>query len=219
MSSEIVRLYKFYPLEKAKINLKSRRLKLSRIIELNDPFEFEPFILANAGDRKFWGDLKNAVSDTIGLVSFCDSWNNPVLWSHYAENHTGLCLGFDIRRPLAEKVRYFRNRRRLQSVKSFVENQDFPAMQYSLTAKFASWEYEREHRIFSRLSEAEVEGDMYFEPFSDDVKLKSVIIGVRAEITSQAIRDIVGQNVEVVTARKAFRSFGICEQRDARFKK
>jgi hypothetical protein len=34
------------------------------------------------------------------------SWENPVLWSHYAEGHKGVCLGFDVKEELLEEVKY-----------------------------------------------------------------------------------------------------------------
>ena len=31
-----------------------------------------------------------------GLLCFSRHWYSPALWAHYADNHKGMCLGFDI---------------------------------------------------------------------------------------------------------------------------
>ncbi len=207
-------LYKFYRLETALKNLESKRLKLSLITELNDPFEFEPYSFSNKQERMLWSKCREKISSMIGLMSFCEVWNNPLLWSHYADNHKGLCLGFEVDSSLSEKVRYFRYRSPLDSIQSFIVKRDKQAMRHALTAKFSHWKYEREQRVFSSLDEAVLSDGMYFEPFSDSIKLVSVFIGVRASISSEEIRKFVSPNVKIVTARQAFRSFLICKQKD-----
>ena len=60
---------------------------------MNDPFEL-------SGSR--WSDpqvdsiLSDHASATIGALCFSTNWSNPLLGSHYAEKHNGICLGFDI---------------------------------------------------------------------------------------------------------------------------
>lgn len=31
----------------------------------------------------------------VGICCFSDTWNIPVMWSHYARNHTGICLRYE----------------------------------------------------------------------------------------------------------------------------
>lgn len=31
----------------------------------------------------------------VGVCCFSDTWNIPVMWSHYARNHTGICLRYE----------------------------------------------------------------------------------------------------------------------------
>ena len=146
-------LYKFYPLKTALLNIKSKKLKLSLISELNDPFEFEPYSFSSKDERMLWGRCREKISSMFGLISFCEVWNNPLLWSHYADDHKGLCLGFEVTEKLAEKVRYFRYKSPLNSIQSFIDNRDEQAMRYALTTKFSHWKYEREQRVFSSLNE------------------------------------------------------------------
>ena len=207
-------LYKFYPLKTALLNIESKKLKISIISELNDPFEFEPYSFSSKEERLLWGRIRKKISSMFGLISFCEVWNNPLLWSHYADDHQGLCFGFEVAAELAEKVRYFRYKSPLNSIQTFIDKGDEQAMRYALTTKFSHWKYEREQRVFSSLNEAILSDGMYFEPFSDSIRLVSVFIGVRASISSEEIRKFVGPNVQIVTARQAFRSFLICEQKD-----
>lgn len=37
------------------------------------------------------------MSEKYGLLCFCETWQSPLLWNHYADRHKGICLGFDVR--------------------------------------------------------------------------------------------------------------------------
>jgi hypothetical protein len=91
--------------------IRRRRLKVARISELNDPFEFLQVASRNPRRRARYQYVKRALSEYMGLICFSENWRNPVQWSHYAEGHRGICLGFDVA-PSAEmrKVRYVESR-------------------------------------------------------------------------------------------------------------
>ena len=135
--------------------IRRRRLKLARISELNDPFEFLQVALRSPKTRARYQYVKRALSEYMGLLCFSENWRNPVQWSHYAESHRGICLGFDVA-PSAEmrKVRYVENRispnlRAMKAEGDAAVNH----MLELLTLKFKHWEYEQEHRLFVRLNE------------------------------------------------------------------
>jgi len=54
--------------------------------------------------------MKNELAQERGLLRFSRDWHNPVLWSHYASRHTGLCLGFDVPDDCLGPVSYSRKR-------------------------------------------------------------------------------------------------------------
>ena len=63
--------------------------------------------------------LVNAIEGEInkyyerGVCSFSTSYKNPLLWSHYGDQHKGLCISYGIKRepaPKLEKVIYGGNR-------------------------------------------------------------------------------------------------------------
>lgn len=90
--------------------IQKRRLKISRIMELNDPFEFLGVNLKDRKFRKLISETKQELSKSKGLLCFSKTWRNPVLWGHYADKHKGLCLGFEIASNLLGKVEYIDSR-------------------------------------------------------------------------------------------------------------
>ena len=82
--------------------IRDRRLKVARLDELNDPFEFLGLKL-NQNDRKKLSKWKNNLGNQIGLICMSEVWDHPLLWGHYANKHQGLCLGFDVPRGTRQK--------------------------------------------------------------------------------------------------------------------
>ncbi len=91
-----MRLYHFTNAEYGLSNLREKHLKISRIDQLNDPFEFMGADLSNGDLRKEIEISKDRYNETMGLLCFSKNWDNPVQWGHYADGHKGLCLGFDV---------------------------------------------------------------------------------------------------------------------------
>lgn len=189
--------------------LRCRRLKISRITELNDPFEFLGVDLSDEKIRWALQQTKRQLSKTKGLLCFSKTWNNPVLWSHYAESHRGLCLGFEVPRDFVKEVRYVDERPAPPDVP------DLKFMEEVLFSKFVHWHYEQEYRAFVPLNEHE--NSLYFMDFSDNLRLRCVIVGEQSTITRADISSALGDlsnEVEVFKARAAFRSFEIVRQKD-----
>ena len=103
-----MRLYHFINAQYGLEDLRKQRLKIALIMELNDPFEFLGVDLSNSEFRQIMEGLKAYLSEIYGILCFSKSWDNPVQWSHYADGHKGLCLGFDIPDDLGllTKVKY-----------------------------------------------------------------------------------------------------------------
>lgn len=101
-------------------NLADRKLWASRPLDFNDPFEFrlqrvqKPRGLeqlrqqnphfAHLADADL---VRLAIAQyekvrTMGVICFTKLPNNILMWSHYADRHRGLCLGFSIDKPLGE---------------------------------------------------------------------------------------------------------------------
>lgn len=140
-----------------------------------------------------------------GVLCFCRSWQNPLLWSHYADKHRGIALGFEVRDDLLRQVDYVHTRPRFKEVNE-------RTMQKLLFTKFTDWRYEGEWRIYTRLKERDSKTHLFFAEFSDDLVLREVIVGPLCETTKATIERTVrkfAQQVRLIKSRLAFKSFRI----------
>lgn len=213
-----MRVYHFVNHKYGLEDLKNRYLKISTLDELNDPFELFGINLADKDLRHTFRKLKDKLTEQIGLLCFSRDWHNPVLWSHYAEKHQGLCLGFDIPDKFLKQVSYSYSRKLLlkETEQRLIKNQlDIDTVKEFLITKYAHWSYEDEVRWLYDLEENIQKKSKHVAYFSDDLKLAQVIVGAestlkRAEI-HQALGDYV-QQVETFKARLGFQKFEVVHQ-------
>lgn len=210
-----MRVYHFVPADYGLQNLEHRRLKIARLDELNDPFELLGFAGRDAATRKAFADTKAALARDRGMLCFSRGWHNPVQWSHYAEQHRGLCLGFDVPDRLLAEVDYVA-RRPLPNLATLMGGGPAAeaAMMRILATKFSHWRYENEVRAFVDLKDPT--GPLYFADFGPNLTLKEVIVGERSTLSRAVISSALGTLAPTVTTRKArlaFRSFRVVEQR------
>jgi hypothetical protein len=210
-----VRVYHFLCEQFGLENLKHRRLKIARIADLNDPFEF----LARADgaeERAALRATKDKQNKTTGLLCFSRSWVNPVQWSHYADRHRGLCLGFDVSDSDAKPVAYRKTPLHFDMIK--FRNDDRYAEDFTermVSSKFSDWAYEQEVRLYVRLDPATETKGLYFYEFSDRLILSEVIVGAASDLTRDRLISALGDASKEVTMRKArmaFQSYRIVEQ-------
>ena len=72
-----MRLYHFTNAEHGLSDLREKHLKIARIDQLNDPFEFIGADLSNDDLRKGIEDVKNYYNEIIGMLCFSKNWDNP----------------------------------------------------------------------------------------------------------------------------------------------
>jgi hypothetical protein len=104
-----IRAYHLTKLEHATSNIRSRRLKVATFEDANDPFELLALNLRgseNRSARKVLSQFKEAQRTQLGMLCFSRHWESPVLWSHYADGHKGVCLGFDVAEDVLDDVTY-----------------------------------------------------------------------------------------------------------------
>lgn len=191
--------------------LEDRRLKISRIHELNDPFEFLGADLSNRDFRWAMNETKRELSKTKGLICFSKNWKNPMLWSHYADSHRGLCLEFEVPNKYLEKIKYVKERLKYEGTINF------ESMKGLLTAKFEHWSYEEEYRAFISLDPEREEEGKYFFDFCEELKLRTVIVGCNSDISRKQISELLyglNGNVECFKARSAFTKFEVVRNKD-----
>jgi hypothetical protein len=213
-----MRVYHFVNAKYGLENIRRRRLKIATINELNDPFELFGVDLSEPSLRDAFKVMKNELSKKRGLLCFSRSWHNPVQWSHYADTHKGICLGFDVPDKNLCNVHYSR-KRILADVDAFKkpEQIDINVAKKFLFTKYEHWKYEMEVRSFVTLEEIDELKQLYFAEFSDKIKLKEVIVGAQSEITRQEVSEALGNLESSVIARKvrlAFKSFKVVHQKN-----
>lgn len=206
-----MRLFHFLNAEYGLKDIRERRLKIARIDALNDPFEFLGADVSNRQRRTLLNGTKASLAKKHGLLCFSKNWQDPVQWAHYAANHSGLCLGFDISDHLPRQISYVNSRF------NWSDEIDENFMTQLLFTKFSHWSYEDEYRMYTDLKDCE--DGLYFADFSETLQLKAVIVGARANVTREQLADALGDlqaSVETFKVRPAFRSFRIVRNKNER---
>ena len=91
-------------------------LKASRYGEFNDPFDLVlgsyGASLSEGDSEEFYNAMPEHLKDptyhlenyldvqagaraSVAVISFTKAFNNILMWSHYACDHTGICIGYD----------------------------------------------------------------------------------------------------------------------------
>jgi hypothetical protein len=212
-SSEFVRAYHLTSSEHAVSDIEHSRLKVARFSEANDPFELLGLNCHDPKTRKLTRRFKESLNNRTGLLCFSANWTNPVLWSHYAARHKGICLGFDLNRSTVQTVEYEDERLR----ETLPDDKDPDTIPKSIQdrlrrTKSRHWQYEEELRLFVDLGKATSENGYYFWSFGGELRLTEVILGPRCDRRLEEIRNLVAatsRGAVVFKARLAFRSFRV----------
>ena len=196
-------------------------LKVSTINHLNDPYELLGLQLSDKNYRKIFRQRRAEFANKLGILCFSQSWNNPVLWSHYGDKHAGICLGFDVSDKLLKIVQYFSSLKSIEAdLKTQQSNIDAGIFYELLSRKFQDWSYEEEARLLVSLDKCYRDGKLLFYSFSNDLILKEVIIGPRCDKKPHEILNLAKpflNDVEITKARLAFKSYRVVPNK--RYKK
>jgi hypothetical protein len=211
--ADFVRAYYMTSSEFAVNDIGLRRLKVARFSEVNDPFELLALNCYISKMRKLTKSFRKSQNNKTGLLSFSANWTNPVLWSHYAARHKGICLGFDLRRSTFQVVEYADERLRADLPDDKNPGTIPEDIQHRLCrTKSDDWQYEQEIRVFVDLQKAKAEGGLYFWPFNADMRLAEVILGPGCDHRLSTIATLVeatSPDAVVFKARLAFKSFRV----------
>ncbi len=210
-------LYHFVPSRWGLQNIERRRVKVTTLDALNDPFEMLAATSPSPAHRVAFRRAKAERAADVGMICFSRSWSNPVQWSHYADRHRGLCLGFQVDDARCRPVRYRKKRVTFNpsclddqvAAKAFIES--------LMTVKFEHWAYEDEVRVWEYLATCDQEGDNRFKGFSSAMRLTEIILGAECDTSRQVIIAKLGDlapTVRLRDARLAFKRFAVTEQLD-----
>jgi len=146
-------------------SIKQPYLWCSSYENLNDPMEgvFRPSTrLKGLKGFKAFEEKFKETKENVGIACFSDSRRNQMMWSHYAGNHSGICIGFkttDLVNGLPDscslvRLAYDDRRPRLSSKVDI----DRGAAVMAFSQKKLGWAYEREWRVLAVKSPTEPAG-------------------------------------------------------------
>jgi Protein of unknown function (DUF2971) len=193
------------------------KLKVATFSDANDPFELLALNCrgkSRRGVRKALKQFKKSQGDKIGMLCFSKSWTSPVLWSHYADGHKGVCLGFDLKRDLVEEVKYA-DERLTANLSDVKDPPPIPEdlQDLLLVTKYRRWQYENEMRRFVELSKLKPVRGIYFWRFDNDMRLREVILGPLCPSSELGpFRSLIANarlDAEVSRARLGYGSFEV----------
>lgn len=184
--SKYARVYYFTKLQHARTNILNAEVKLSTFEDVNDLFEIYPFIEVNEEDRENTDQRRNLASERAKEKAFLSTtldWNSPVMWSHYADMHRGVCLGLDIRKDNLQPISYISNRGLVRKDALDNMNDDI------FLIKNSSWEYENEYRYIF-----DIDDTLKLKPLSEGSEVTGYFLGISGDILS--IKEVIfGINV------------------------
>ena len=204
-------------------DITKKRIKVSRLSDLNDPYELAGIAFSDAELVAALDRTKAQLDKIRGVLCFSRDWANPVIWSHYADSHRGLCLGFERHGEDPAPVTYSGDLLTEEWFWDLLRLPDGPEKQAGtlkwLTHKFAAWEYEHESRVFISLNEADsTDPELYFADFGPTtIDLREVVLGVRCEATVADVEGILAEHgytgVHVIKATLSPTSYEVIEAR------
>ncbi|EKF9300555.1 DUF2971 domain-containing protein [Vibrio cholerae] len=179
-------LFKYYPFNNFTLDaLVNGYFYLASAEQLNDPLELPYEDLTK--DKEFV-----VLRPNFRLSSFSHNENSMLMWSHYAENHTGLMIEYCFEGNLPEgvgieKVQY------LHPEERFMEKDKYLFNQYMLI-KNKDWNYEKEVRLFGYKRDKVYYEKLPYPKRSSHAAayVKSITVGYRfSESTIKLVQNIV----------------------------
>lgn len=212
-----MRVYKFYPAKWGLEALSKRRLKVSPIDELNDPFEYLSLDLGEKSVRAWAKEFRKIVTQDNGIISFSSNWSQPLMWAHYADSHKGVALGFEVPERLLFKIDYVENRIKPDTNVDHSKSSMEGLIHKLLRTKHSEWSYEDEFRLVRPLENCICESDKFFTELNETTILKEVILGARYQTShfGQLSAELKSKGVSFQTARAEFKGFRMTTQRSA----
>lgn len=149
--------YRYQSINKLTLqNLSNQKNWVADPFEFNDPFEFsltDKYYPNSQGNLECFQKEQltkvKRIEDEIsqyGVVCYSSDYINNLLWSHYADNHKGMCLVFNVpekKVPNLRKVSYSKN---FPLVGITEKPEIYKEIIKVVTTKSIDWSYEKEYR-------------------------------------------------------------------------
>ena len=200
-------------------DLERKRIKVSTLDTINDPFEFMPYRRYGFKERQPYNKVFRAISKKWGILCFSRTWEEQLLWAHYADKHKGVALGFEIPEDKLIKVAYDSSEIREKFKLTDDPKENEHKFLNLAGKKFQEWKYEKEYRLLVRLKDCIQEKGLHFFPFGNNLRIKEVVLGCRfnhkanSEIISRLANKL---NAKIIPTRTGWEDYRIhkCGTRD-----
>lgn len=181
-------------------NLIDKKIRLCNVFNLNDPYDCT--IMVDCGmkaeypkeeSEKALEDYlrqqkKNmdmaAIRSKLFVASFSETNTSFPMWGYYADEHKGICLGYDLKKLIKRYCCFpviYREELTMYS------EQDDTNILFSALTKSSEWSHEREWRIVENCCEHEGESGIILDNFPNPVE---IYIGIRHKDTVYDLIDI-----------------------------
>ena len=212
-----IKLYRYLPDEAAIKTIESRSFRVSRLTDLNDPFEWRfgfegcPPELEPLINNSVDGYIELASHDQ-GIISFSGKLKDPILWSLYANHHRGVAfeiigkkiseagdgITFEVNEHRHEnlfEVEYDKPRIVLpfQTFHQIPDQEKLEKMKDFFKRKSESWRYEKEFRWVIGLEACIPYGGRFFWKIPPGL-IARVIIGFRSSTSELYVRRALNLN-------------------------
>lgn len=141
-----------------------------------------------------------------GVFSVASKWNCPLMWSHYADHHRGICIEYNSinhKCPIIEAVNYNKSRHVLTSdIEKWIKGSDIVEKEIFNTfffSKAPSWEYEKEWRIINPKQGEE----------DAPLKISGIYFGLRCDrsVLATLVNILKGSEVQFYSIRTKDKGF------------
>jgi hypothetical protein len=109
-------------------------------------------------------DVLVMLSNIVCVLSLSTAKNNPLLWVHYADSHSGVAIGFNTNNTFFSEiapVKYLSERPHLSINRATATDSDMQCFaRRILTMKNISWSYEEEYRLVKLNSMLELSNEL-----------------------------------------------------------
>lgn len=135
-------------------------MKFTAPTEFNDPFDCYPNLwsselpigsLPHAVTDSNCYQLQKALSQRIGVTCLTPHNNKMLMWSHYASQHKGICIGFDTNIFIEKCKKNNHGNPVIHSLKKVIYTNQRPCERDvdMVFKKSNEWDYEDEYRLVS----------------------------------------------------------------------
>ena len=186
--------------------LKNRRIKISRISKLNDPFDCQLGSLPEFSkeDIDYVRGKFAAIDDIMGMICFSASVDNVLMWSHYAAHHKGFVLEIDVPYDYLVPIKYSSAVPELFKGCCDCDNPYFKNAVFDIVrTKALDWAYEKEWRMFVPYSdnphlqeEPKKDGTIvrFLKLDSCNVNICSVFIGLKCGMSPDRVAKLLHES-------------------------